>query len=141
MTFFISRLMKWRVLRYLISGGSAAVTNLVVLFILVHFFHIWYLFSAVLSFAVAVFVSFLMQKFFTFNDYTKYKIKRQSALYLGIQIFNLGPNALLLYIAVDKFHIHYLISQIVVLGIIAVYSFFLFKHLVFTPDAAYNENI
>jgi len=139
MKVLIVRLMKWRVMRYLISGGSAAVTNIVVLFILVHFFHLWYLLAAVMSFIVAVFVSFTMQKFFTFNDYTREKIRQQTALYFGIQILNLCLNAFLLYISVDMLHIHYLISQILILGFIAVYSFFLFKHLVFVSTVAYNE--
>ena len=122
-----------RVTRYLISGGSAAVVNLALLFILVHFFYMWYLLASVVAFIGAVTVSFMMQKFFTFNDYAKEKIRQQSIIYLGIQIFNLGINALLLYLSVDMLHIHYLISQVWVLGVIAVYSFFMFKHMVFTP--------
>lgn len=139
MIFFISRVMRWQVLRYLISGGSAGVTNLATLFVMVHFFHVWYLLSAIVAFLVAVFVSFLMQKYFTFNDYNKEKIKKQSLLYFAIQVFNLGPNTLLLYIAVDKLGIHYLLAQILVLGVIAIYTFFLFKHLVFSSSGEYNK--
>jgi|SRR3989344_3116526 len=129
-----------RVIRYLISGGSAAVINLAALFILVHFFYVWYLPASVVAFTVAVAVSFTMQKFFTFNDYTKEKIRQQSLVYLGIQILNLGINALLLYISVDVLHIHYLVSQFFVLGLIAVYSFFVFRYLVFAPDSIHNKN-
>ncbi|MDO8589694.1 MAG: GtrA family protein [bacterium] len=136
----IKIILNHRAIRYLISGGSAAVINLTMLFILVHFFYMWYLLASVVAFIVAVAVSFMMQKFFTFNDYTKEKIRQQSLVYLGIQILNLGVNALLLYISVDMLHIHYLISQFFVLGLVAVYSFFVFKYLVFSPDSIHNEN-
>ncbi|OGZ73735.1 MAG: hypothetical protein A2832_00735 [Candidatus Zambryskibacteria bacterium RIFCSPHIGHO2_01_FULL_44_22b] len=119
------------IIRYIISGGSGAVVNLSTLFVLVHFFQVWYLLSVIMAFVVAFFVSFSMQKFFTFNDDSLEKIKKQSIFYLGIQIFNLGVNALLMYISVDILNIHYLISQFFVLGFIAVYSFFIFKHFIF----------
>ena len=118
-------------MRYIISGGSGAVVNLATLFVLVHFFQIWYLLSVVLAFVVAFFVSFSMQKFFTFNERGLERIKQQSILYLGIQIFNLGVNAMLMYISVDILNIHYLISQFFILGFIAAYSFFIFKRFIF----------
>lgn len=126
-------------MRFLISGGSAAVTNLVVLFTLVHFFYAWYLLASVISFVCAVSVSFIMQKFFTFNDYTREKIRRQSALYLSVQIFNLGVNTLLMYTSVDLLGIHYIVAQIFAGGIIAVYSFFIFKHFIFNSTVTNME--
>ena len=100
----------------------------------------WYLLAAVVAFLVAATVSFTMQKFFTFSDYTKEKIKQQTALYLGIQIFNLGLNTLLMYVGVTLLHIQYIIAQLLISGGMAVYNFFVYKHLVFTPDAVYTDN-
>ena len=106
-------------------------TNLATLFILVDFFHIWYLLSAVVSFATAMTVGFLLQKFFAFKDYTKEKIKRQTALYFAFQLVNLYFNTFLMYVFVDLLDIQYLISQILIGIAMAVYSFFIYKHLVF----------
>ena len=100
----------------------------------------WYLLAAVVAFITAVAVSFMMQKFFTFNDYTREKIKQQTVLYLGIQIFNLCLNTLFMYIGVDLLHIHYILAQVLISGMMAVYNFFVYKHLVFTPDAVYTDN-
>ncbi|MDO8621534.1 MAG: GtrA family protein [Candidatus Levybacteria bacterium] len=141
MKVFIARLIQWRVLRYLISGGSAVVTNLTLLFVLVHFFHVWYLLASVIAFTVSMYVSFMMQKFFTFNDYSKEKMGRQSILYFGFQVFNLCLNTLFMYMGVDLFHIPYLLSQILIAAAMAFYSFLIFKHLVFTPDIIYTENL
>lgn len=132
MKILITRLMKLEILRYLVSGGSAAVTNITILFVLVHFFHIWYLLAAIVSYVTAIYVSFVMHKFFTFNDYTKNKIRRQTSMHVGIQVFNISINTLLMYVSVDLLHIHYIISQVLSGTGIALYSFLVYKHLVFT---------
>ena len=129
-----------RVVRFLFSGGLAAAAHIIPLFVLVRFFYMWYLLAAVVAFITAVAVSFMMQKFFTFNDYTREKIKQQTVLYLGIQIFNLCLNTLFMYIGVDLLHIHYILAQVLISGMMAVYNFFVYKHLVFTPDAVYTDN-
>lgn len=137
----ISLVSRWRVIRYIISGGTGVLVNLAILFILVNFFHIWYLFAAVAAFAVSFCVSFLMQKFFTFNDGSKSEVFSQLTIYLGVQLFNLGVGAYLLYASVDIFHFHYLVSQIFILGLVSIYSFFIFKNLIFNPQKVYNKDI
>mgnify|MGYP001566205052 CR=1 FL=1 len=133
-------LMNHRVSRFIFSGGMAAFTNLATLFVLVHFFHVWYLMAAVISFIVSVYVSFMMQKFFTFNDQNKSKTRKQATFYLGFQIFNLSLNTLFMYIGVNFLHIQYLIAQVLIAVVMAIYNFFVYKYLVFTPDDVYNEN-
>jgi putative flippase GtrA len=133
-------LVNHRIARFLFSGGFATATNVILLFVLVRFFYMWYLLAAILSFIAAVVVSFMMQKFFTFNDYTKEKIKQQTVFYLGIQIFNLCLNTLLMYIGVDLLNIQYVLTQVLISSVMAVYNFFVYKYLVFTPDAVYTDN-
>lgn len=123
-----------RIIRYLISGGSVMATDLVVLFILTHFFRLWYLLSAVIAFIAAVIVSFTMQKFFTFNDQSRDTIHKQMVFYLSLQVFNLFLNTWLMYIGVDLLHFHYLVSQISISALMAISNFFIYKHLVFSPD-------
>lgn len=141
MKILISKLFKWQILRYFISGGSAFATNIITLFILVHFFHIWYLLSAVISFTISIFVSFTMQKFFTFSNYTKEKIRQQTIFYFGVQIINLGINTFFMYINVHLFNIHYIVSQVITGGIIAIYTFFVYRHLVFYQHIFLEKDI
>lgn len=128
-----------RIIRFLFSGGTAVVTNIILLFILVHFFYIWYLLAAVVSFLAAVAVSFILQKFFTFNDQSKSETGKQATLYLAFQIFNLCVNTMLMYIGVDLLHIQYILAQILIASMMAISNFFVYKHLVFTPDTVYSE--
>jgi putative flippase GtrA len=93
----------------------------------------------VAAFMTGIAISFLLQKYFTFNDYTRHNIRRQTILYLGLHTFNLGLNTLLMYVGVDLLEIPYLISQALIVALLAISNFFTSKHLVFTPDAPYNK--
>ena len=139
MKVIIFRLIQWRVMRYLISGASAVAIDLVLLFILVHFLHMWYLLAAVIAFLAAVCVSFIMQKFFTFNDYARRGIGRQTTFYLGLQVFNIILNTFLMYVGVDLIHISYIVSQILISVAMAVSNFFIYRHLIFTPDSSQDS--
>ncbi len=130
----LTRVIGWRPLRYLLSGGTAAAANLTLLYILVHFFHVWYLEAAVLSFMVGMCMSFVLQKFFTFSHYSNETLKRQTSLHASLQLFNLCLNTALMYAGVDLLHVPYLLAQLIISAGMAVYSFLFYKHLVFTLD-------
>jgi putative flippase GtrA len=119
-----------RVGRYLVAGGTAAATDLALLYVFTSVLGIWYLISAVLAFLIAFVVSFLLQKFWTFDD-TSEKWKSQAAVYFMITGTNLGLNTLLMYVFVDIFGIHYFVSQFIISGLIAFESYFVYQMFVF----------
>lgn len=120
-----------RVFRYLIAGGTAAATNLVLLYVFTSLMGIWYLMSAVFAFIIAFVVSFLLQKFWTFTDGSTEKWKSQAMVYLIVTSTNLGLNTLLMYVAVDVFGVHYMLSQFIISGLIACESYFVYQIFVF----------
>lgn len=129
----------YRIVRFLFSGGLATATDLVLLFIFVNWYGLNYLPSSVLAFVAGMSVSFLMQKFFTFKDYSRDRIHKQTAFYFGFHILNLCLNTLLMYVCVTLLNVPYLIAQILIAGGLAICNFFTSKHLVFIPDATYNK--
>ncbi|MBU1102182.1 glycosyltransferase [Patescibacteria group bacterium] len=132
LTYLFKQIYKHRqIIRYIISGGTAATVNLVLLFVLTDIFGIWYLLSSTLAFSTAFFVSFYLQKFWTFRSKNQEKIYQQMALYFSVAVINLGLNAALMYFSVDILRIWYLFAQILVSGIIAVESFLVYKFLIF----------
>jgi len=135
----ISRVIEWRPLRYLLSGGTAAAANLTVLFVLVHFFHIWYLEASVLSFIIGMCVSFVLQKFFTFSDFSRQQMRWQTSLHIGIQLFNLALNTALMYVGVSLLGVPYLLAQFLISAGMAIYSFLFYKYVVFTPTDAESD--
>ncbi len=117
--------------RYLVSGGTAAFTDIGLLYVLTKFVGLWYLASAVLAFIVAFGVSFTLQKFWTFQDKDLQAVKRQAGLYFLVAIVNLCLNTLLVYLITDFLGIFYVISQVIAAGLVAVWSFFIYKYYVF----------
>jgi len=117
--------------KYIISGCTAAVTDLVLLYIFTDILHIWYLLSAILAFIIAFFVSFYLQKYWTFRDNSRDKIYTQMSLYFLVGIINLSINTGGMYILVDKFNIMYILAQIMMGALIAVSSFLIYRFIIF----------
>lgn len=123
-----------RPIKYLIAGGTAAFIDLSLLYFFTDILAIWYLFSACLAFVAAFFVSFFLQKFWTFRDNEKERIYKQLGLYLAVALANLALNAMLMYIFVDGFKVWYMLAQFVVNGLIACESYFVYKFLIFNRN-------
>lgn len=136
----IARLLKIHfVIKFLVSGGAATAVNVAVLYLLTEWFGIWYLFSAVIAFTVAFFVSFSLQKFWTFIDHRTDVLPAQAGLYALIQIWDLCVNTLGLYILVEHFHIWYIGAQISMSLVIAVQNFLLYRKFIFTQKLIEHE--
>ena len=123
-----------RPIKYLIAGGTAAFTDLSLLYIATDILGIWYLFSACLAFVVAFFVSFFLQKFWTFRDNDQEQIYKQLGAYLAVALANFTLNAALMYIFVDGLRIWYMLAQFMISGLIACESYFVYKLLIFNRE-------
>lgn len=120
-----------KVFRFLVSGGTAAFLDLLLLHILVEYIHVWYIFSAIIAYMVAFFASFVLQKFWTFRDMSRHNIHIQMILHFCLGLVNLVINTIALYILVDHFYLHYMLSQILISGVLAIVSFFIYKFFIF----------
>lgn len=120
-----------KIFRYIFSGSTAAVVNISVLYILTDILKFWYVISSIIAFGVSIFVSFFMQKHFTFEDSSYNKTSQQFAYYVLISTINLLLNTILIYLLVDFIGIYYLYSQIISSGFIAVESFFVYNFVIF----------
>jgi glycosyltransferase involved in cell wall biosynthesis/putative flippase GtrA len=116
-----------RFAKFFISGVSAAVADFSLLFIFTEFFHVWYLWSVNLAFGISFFVSFTLQKFWTFEDNEKSKIKWQFPAHLGLGIANLCINGFAVYFLVETFGVWYMLAQFIVTALLAIESFFVYR--------------
>ena len=124
-----------RIIRFIISGGTGSVVNLSVLFVLVHFFSWYPVYASIASFISSFFVSFTLQKLWTYKNYDKSTAGTQMFTFFAIALFNLGLNTLMMYGWIEYSSVHYLAAQIITSGLIAIESFFLYKHFVFHPTS------
>ena len=107
----IKRLLKYKLIRYSIGWWLAALIDLFCLWIFTDIFHIYYLYSAILSFCVAFSFGYIFQKYVTFRNYSKKHILQWS-LFLWFQLIWQGIYMLLLWIWVDHMHIYYMFVAI-----------------------------
>jgi len=119
------------IIKYIISGGTAASVDLACLYIFTDVLGVWYITSASLSFLIAYFVSFSLQKFWTFRDNGREKIYKQMSLYFMVGVTNLLLNALGMYLLVDGFGVMYLLAQIIMGALLGFSSFLIYKFIIF----------
>lgn len=129
-----------QIVRFIISGGTATTVNLGILFALTHLFSLWYLLSSVIAFMAAFWVSFMMQKFWTFEDSSRNRLQSQALAYLLIIIIGLGINTALIYTFVEYVYMHYLLAQLISGILIAFINYFSYKRLVFPAVAKKQRN-
>ncbi len=122
----------YKVAKFIIVGGTSAITAITILFLLTHFLHVWYLLSSGIAFLFAFFVSFLLQKFWTFGDRGMETITKQLFSYSVIILCNLTLNTTALYLLVEYAHLHYVVAQIIVGGIISIMSYFFYERYIFS---------
>lgn len=120
-------------IRYLISGGTAAAIDLGLLYLFTDIFNIYYLLSATMAFMVAFLVSFLMQKYWTFQERGREQILGQISMFFTVGLLNVGLNAIGMYVLVDVFSVMYLLAQVIMGGLIAIGSFLIYKLVIFKP--------
>lgn len=126
----------FRVTRYLVSGGLAALANLVIFYALTDLFGVWYLLSGTLSLGLSMVVSFIFQKYWTFADRTQATgIPSQMLGYLVLDGTNLVINAALLYFFVDVLGLWYLLAGFLSILLLAIESYIVLNHIIFRSSA------
>lgn len=118
------------ILKFLIAGGTTTVVDLALLYFFTGILGVHYLTSSFLAFCVAIFVSFSLQKYWTFRDKNE-KVKSQLFFYFLTGITNLFLNTLFMYILVDHLGLMYILAQIITSGVIAVGNFLVYRFIIF----------
>ncbi len=121
----------FHLLRYLISGGTAAATHVSVLYLLVQFANFHYLAASIAAYVAGIVVSFTLHKFWTFGDKPTHDMHLQFGRYLTIVVLNLVLNTSLMYLFVTQLSVWYLYAQIITTAIIAITGYLGYKYFVF----------
>lgn len=124
-----------KVTRYLIAGGTATAVNFFVLIILTEYAGIWYLASSGIAFICGITISFTLQKWWTFSEFSTNLIPIQALYYLVVTVAGLVINSASLFVLVSILGMWYIIAQVLVSAIIAPASFF-FYHFIFRRETS-----
>ncbi len=118
-----------KIVKYILSGGSAAVVNIGSFKILHDYFSLWYILSSIGAYSIAFFVSFILQKFWTFNNLSKDMIRREVVFFLVYNIFGLALNTSLVYMFVEFLLLNAILAQIIAGLLVALCSFFVYRSI------------
>lgn len=124
-----------QIVKYLIAGGTSAFVDLSLLYFFTDVLGVWYLISAGLAFVLAFFISFFLQKFWTFRDGDKEAMYKQMGAYLAVALINFVINIILMYVMVDGLKVWYMLAQFIVSGLIAVESYLVYKFFIFNRNS------
>ncbi len=115
------------VMRYVISGGLGAITQIGTLFLYVEVVgsQEYYLLGVVLGFCSALAVTFPLQKHWTFSSQREGAIAGELMRYTTIALVSLVLNTSLMYFLVTGYQVWYLIAQVIVVSVVAMISFLL----------------
>lgn len=122
-----------KIQRYLVSGTTGALVHFFVLILLTELFETNVIFATTIAFICASVISFSMQKLWTFQD-KGLNIKYQVSSYLLVGTVNIFLNGSLMHFFVFRLELQYILAQFLTSGLIALESYFLYKHFVFRPS-------
>ena len=117
-------------LRYLFVGGFCALADLAILYLLVEFFHIWYLAASVISFTLVGLAGYLGQKYFTFKNDSKNHGKQLTIFFLVVGA-GLLINSASMFFFVSVVGIWYILASIITKFIVLVWNFTANKYVTF----------
>lgn len=117
--------------KFIFSGGTASLTSLAILFLLTHFLGFWYLVSSVVAFFVSTTLNFILQKYFTFRDFSQEDTVRKAWFFFLNGILDMSLNAVSMYLLVDGLGVWYMLAQCIVIGTLAVKNYLVFKMYIF----------
>lgn len=135
----LKNVLQGRVSKYILSGVIATSAALAALVFFREVVGLWYLYSSTIAFLVGFTSSFLLQKFWTFNEPTNSGAHKQLMWFLIVSLINLVINGVGMYVFVDVFGIWYFLSQVCVTTFIAVWSFFAYR-VIFQSNTSPAQN-
>lgn len=116
--------------RYVVVGVIGTALDFLILYLLVNFAHIYYLIAATLSVAVVIWVSFTLNKFWTFQNQEK-KYLYQFVRYFGSHLIALAVSLAVLAFLVETFDLWYLFAKVFATAAAAITNFLLVKKFIF----------
>lgn len=119
-------------IRYLISGGTAALCHFSVLILLVEFTTVNATLATMIGFCLAVLVNYTMQFHWTFELSGPHS--RILTRYVITTFAMLGVNTIIFWMLNAKLDIMYVLAQVIATGVVTIMNFLINKHFIFVES-------
>lgn len=124
-------MMHLQFIRFGLVGACVSGMHLVFVFFLTDIVGVWYLYSTVISYVLVTCMNFFLQKFYVMRHMDMSETHIQFVKYILLAVLCLGLNTLGMYTLVEWAHIPYLYAQVVVIGLVAAFTFFVSRSYIF----------
>lgn len=120
------------VILYLVVGILTTIINILSFFLFETIFHIYYVYSNVLAWALAVLFSYFASRKYVFNQVSNQDNHIKSfVLFVSMRLLTLVLEIAFLFVLIDVFSINTLASKVATNVIVLVLNYLFSKYLVF----------
>ena len=112
-----------QIIKFGFVGGTAFIIDAGLLFLLTNFCGFYYLISSSISFVVSVIYNYILSVKWVFNAKKDNNKVIEVIVFVSLSVVGLGINQVIMWIAVDKLGIYYMLSKIMATLIVMVYNF------------------
>lgn len=116
--------------KYAVVGILATALDFSFLYVLVEYGYLYYLYSALISSAIIIWISFILNKYWTFQNKEK-KYFHQFTKYVISHLIALAVALTVLAVLVEIFHFWYLFAKVFATIAAAIVNFLLVKKFIF----------
>jgi putative flippase GtrA len=115
---------------YIKYGLVSLAVDMGTLFCLTEFAHLWYMFSAVVACFFGMITEFSLNKYRNFRD-SDTRLLRQFIIFACIALTSIGLNLTLLYILTEFLGLWYMLSKIISVGLVFLWSYYWHSRVTF----------
>jgi glycosyltransferase involved in cell wall biosynthesis/putative flippase GtrA len=113
------------IIKYFATGISASFIDLYLFYALREYYNVWYLYSAIIALTISFSVAFIIQKYWTFKDYSDHNIHGQFFWYLFSVGFSVVLNLLTLSLLIELLDFSHMLAQVIALALAGFAGFVL----------------
>lgn len=98
--------------RYLCTGGTVTIINMVLLYLLTEWASINYAVSNVISMAICIVITYITSKKMVFVKKVKIGVIKEFLTYVLISIISITIDTMIMYVLTERLKIYYLLSKV-----------------------------
>lgn len=117
--------------RYVLAAGVSTATDLALLIVLTSLFRVHYLFAAAVGFTIGTSIIYVFSIRWVFPHRTLTSPVLELTIFSLIGAVGLGLTEAVMYVCVEGYHLHYLVSKFVAIVAVFIWDFGLRKSLLF----------